>query len=116
MCARAGRRSGAFFERRQSPGFRYRLVCAKAEPGTNDQPVRGVVCGHALASCDGEYAEAIKVMTPGKQHRFRVALLSGTPPMFVGFFAYVEAADEQAAIEAAARGFKITDAVGRRDE
>ena len=106
--------AGPSLSERQSPGFRYKLVCAKAEPGTNDQPVRGVVCGHALASCDGEYAEAIKVMTPGKQHRFRVALLSGTPPMFVGFFAYVEAADEQAAIEAAARGFKITDALRDR--
>jgi hypothetical protein len=41
--------------------------------------------------------------------------------MFVGYLGYVEAADEEAAIEAAARKFKIADAlrdrlVARRDE
>jgi len=34
---------------------RYRLVRAKAGPGTSDQPVHCVVCGHALAPRDGEY-------------------------------------------------------------
>jgi hypothetical protein len=60
-------------------------------------------------------------MTPGKPYRFRVALLRGTPAMFVGFLGYVEAPDEEAAIEAAAKEFKIADAlrdriVARRDE
>ena len=68
---------------------RYRLVRAKAGPGTSDQPVHCVICGHALASRDGKYV--------------------------------LKYADEKAAIEAAAREFKIADAlrdriVARRDE
>ena len=41
-------------------------------------------------------------MARRQRHRFRVALLEGTPAMFVGYLGYVEAADEKAAIEAAA--------------
>jgi hypothetical protein len=55
------------------------------------------------------------------RHRFRVALLEGTPAIFVGYLGYVEAADERAAIEAAAREFEIAEAlreriVARQDE
>ena len=60
-------------------------------------------------------------MARKQRHRFRVALLEGTPAMFVGYLGYVEAADEKAAIEAAAKEYKIADAlrdrlVARRDE
>jgi len=60
-------------------------------------------------------------MARRQRHRFRVALLEGTPAMFVGYLGYVEAADEKAAIEAAAKEYKIADAlrdrlVARRDE
>ena len=61
------------------------------------------------------------VMARRQRHRFRVALLEGEPAMFVGYLGYVEAADDKAAIEAAAREFKIAGAlrdriVARRDE
>jgi len=53
-------------------------------------------------------------------HRFRVALLGGEPAIFVCYLGYYEAADEAAAIEAAAREFKIASVrdrlVARRDE
>ena len=60
-------------------------------------------------------------MARRQRHRFRVALLEGTPAMFVGYLGYVGAADEKAAIEAAAKEYKIADAlrdrlVARRDE
>jgi hypothetical protein len=56
-----------------------------------------------------------------QRHRFRVALLGGDPAMFVGYLGYVEADGEKAAIEAAAREFKIAEAlrdriVARQDE
>ena len=55
-----------------------------------------------------------------QRHRFRVALLEGDPAMFVGYLGYVEADDQKAAIEAAAREFKIASVrdrlVARRDE
>jgi len=53
-------------------------------------------------------------MARRQRHRFRVALLEGEPAMFVGYLGYVEAADEKAAIEAAAREFKIADALRDR--
>ena len=53
-------------------------------------------------------------MARKQRHRFRVALLEGTPAMFVGYLGYVEAADERAAIEVAAREFKIADALRDR--
>ena len=46
--------------------------------------------------------------------RFRVALLGGEPAMFVGYLGYVEATDEESAIEAAAREFGIADAMQNR--
>ena len=54
-------------------------------------------------------------------HRFRVALLGGEPAMFVCYLGYLEAPDEAAAIEAAAREFNVPEAlrdriVARRDE
>ena len=60
-------------------------------------------------------------MARKQRHRFRVALLEWTPAMFVGYLGYVEAADERAAIEAAAREFEIAEAlreriVARQDE
>ena len=105
---------------------RYRLVRAKAGPGTSDQPVHCVVCGHALAPARRRIRSEVLphrpiVMARKQRHRFRVALLEGTPAMFVGYLGYVEAADEKAAIEAAAKEYKIADAlrdrlVARRDE
>ena len=53
-------------------------------------------------------------MARRQRHRFHVALLEGEPAMFVGYLGYVEAADEKAAIEAAAREFKIADALRDR--
>jgi hypothetical protein len=58
-------------------------------------------------------------MARKQRHRFRVALLEGEPAMFV--VGYVEAADEKAAIEAAAKEYKIAETlrdrlVARRDE
>jgi hypothetical protein len=60
-------------------------------------------------------------MARNQQYRFRVALLEGDPAMFVGYLGYVEADDEKAAIEAAAREFKIAETlqdriVARREE
>ena len=60
-------------------------------------------------------------MARKQRHRFRVAMLEGTPAMFVGYLGYVEAADERAAIEAAAREFNVPEAlrdrlVARREE
>ena len=60
-------------------------------------------------------------MARNQRHRFRVALLEGDPAMFVGYLGYVEADDEKAAIEAAAREFKIAETlqdriVARREE
>ena len=54
-------------------------------------------------------------------HRFRVALLGGEPAIFVCYLGYYEAADEAAAIEAAAREFNVPEALrdrlaARRDE
>jgi hypothetical protein len=54
-----------------------------------------------------------------RPHRFRVALLGGEPAMFVGYLGYVGAADEETAIEAAAKEFNIAQRdrlVARRDE
>ena len=53
-------------------------------------------------------------MARKQPHRFRVALLEGTPAMFVGYLGYVEAADEKAAIEAAAKEYKIAEALRDR--
>ena len=60
-------------------------------------------------------------MARNQRYRFRVALLEGDPAMFVGYLGYVEADDEKAAIEAAAREFKIAETlqdriVARREE
>lgn len=60
-------------------------------------------------------------MARKQRYRFRVALLEGDPAMFVGYLGYVEADDQKAAIEAAAREFKIAEAlrdriVARQDE
>ena len=60
-------------------------------------------------------------MARKQRHRFRVALLEGEPAMFVGYLGYVEASDEGAAVEAAAREFKIVEPlreriIARRDE
>jgi len=54
-------------------------------------------------------------------HRFCVALLGGEPAMFVCYLGYVEAPDEKAAIEAAAKEFNVAEPVrdrlvARRDE
>jgi hypothetical protein len=51
-------------------------------------------------------------------HRWRVALMTGTPAKFLG---YVEARDERAAIEVAVRKYRIGDTlrhkiVARREE
>ena len=60
-------------------------------------------------------------MARKQRYRFRVALLEGDPAMFVGYLGYVEADDEKAAIEVAAREFKIAETlrdriVARREE
>ena len=60
-------------------------------------------------------------MARNQRYRFRVALLEGDPAMFVGYLGYVEADDEKAAIETAAREFKIAETlrdriVARREE
>ena len=60
-------------------------------------------------------------MARNQRYRFRVALLEGDPAMFIGYLGYVDADDEKAAIEAAAREFNIPEAlrdriVARRDE
>jgi hypothetical protein len=59
-----------------------------------------------------------KKPTASALHRFRITLLKGTPAKFLGF---VEAPNEKAAVEAAAREFKIADTlrdrlVARRDD
>jgi hypothetical protein len=43
--------------------------------------------------------------------RWRISLLKGTPAKFLG---YIEAPDEKAAIEAAAKEYKIADVLGDR--
>jgi hypothetical protein len=50
--------------------------------------------------------------------RWRISLLKGTPAKFLG---YIEASDEKAAIEAAAKEFRVAEAlrdriVARRDD
>ena len=54
-------------------------------------------------------------------HRFRVALLGGEPALFACYLGYIEAPNEAAAIEAAAREFNVPEAlrdriIARRDE
>jgi hypothetical protein len=53
-------------------------------------------------------------MARNQRYRFRVALLEGDPAMFVGYLGYVEADDEKAAIETAAREFKIAETLRDR--
>ena len=53
-------------------------------------------------------------MARNQRHRFRIALLEGDPAMFVGYLGYVEADDEKAATETAAREFKIAETLRDR--
>ena len=98
---------------------------ANAGPQTSDPPVQCVVCGYELAGRDWRICSEVfphqpaEVMTPGKQHRFRFALLSGTPARRLPRLR--RRGGEQSAIEIAAKEFNIAEAlhdriVARRDD
>jgi hypothetical protein len=55
---------------------------------------------------------AKKTRKPAKTlHRWRITLIKATPAKYLG---YVQAADEKSAVEAAAKEFKISDALRDR--